>query len=103
VKEDGFFAAAAQDGSMPELWGGTDRTPVAIPDGPAREAGLVTTLLGLEVDAMRGRLRIAPVEPPLWSRLEVTGLQFARHRIDCASTAGRSEWASCRREGVESV
>ena len=28
------------------------------------------------------RLRIAPVETPLWRRLEVTGLHFAGHRID---------------------
>ena len=28
------------------------------------------------------RLRIAPVETPLWRRLEVTGLRFAGHRID---------------------
>ena len=36
----------------------------------------------LEADAGRGRLRIAPVETPLWGRLEVTGLHFAGHRID---------------------
>ncbi len=33
-------------------------------------------------DACRGRLRIAPVETPLWRKVEVTGLHFAGHRID---------------------
>jgi hypothetical protein len=40
--------------------------------------------LGLEADATRGRLRIAPIETPLWKRVEVTGLHFAGHRIDFA-------------------
>ncbi|HEV2036149.1 MAG TPA: glycogen debranching N-terminal domain-containing protein [Candidatus Dormibacteraeota bacterium] len=43
---------------------------------------LMTALLGLEADARRMRLRIAPVETPLWRRLEVNGLHFAGHRID---------------------
>jgi glycogen debranching enzyme len=43
---------------------------------------LMTALLGLEADASRKRLRIAPVETPLWRRLEVSGLHFAGHRID---------------------
>jgi hypothetical protein len=42
----------------------------------------MTALLGLEADARRGRLRIAPVQTPLWQRLEVRGLHFAGHRVD---------------------
>ncbi|HEY4915098.1 MAG TPA: glycogen debranching N-terminal domain-containing protein [Candidatus Dormibacteraeota bacterium] len=84
---------AFPDRRMPELWCGTDRAPGAIPDdyrnscSPQNWAAgstfsLVTTLLGLEADATRGRLRIAPIETPLWRRIEVTGLHFAGHRID---------------------
>jgi Glycogen debranching enzyme len=78
---------------LPELWCGTDRESEAPPDTyrnscspQAWAAGsvfqLITALLGLEADARRGRLRIAPVETPLWRRLDVTGLHFAGHRID---------------------
>jgi hypothetical protein len=38
--------------------------------------------LGLEADATHGRLRIAPIETPLWRHVEVSGLQFGGHRID---------------------
>jgi glycogen debranching enzyme len=86
---------AFPDRRMPELWCGTDREPGAIPDdyrnscspqnwAAASTFSLATTLLGLEADATRGRLRIAPIETPLWSRVEVTGLHFAGHRIDFA-------------------
>ena len=85
---------------LPELWCGTDRESDSPPEGyrnscspQAWAAGsafqLITALLGLEADAGRGRLRIAPVETPLWGRLEVTGLHFAGHRIDF-SVEGRS-------------
>src|SRR5450759_964807 len=78
---------------LPELWCGTDREAGSPPDSyrnsccpQAWAAGsvfqLITALLGLEADARRGRLRIAPVETPLWRRLDVTGLHFAGHRID---------------------
>ena len=78
---------------LPELWCGTDRESDSPPESyrnscspQAWAAGsafqLITALLGLEADAGRGRLRIAPVETPLWGRLEVTGLHFAGHRID---------------------
>lgn len=78
---------------LPELWCGDDREPgkppVDYPGTCAPQAWsaasaflIVSTLLGLEADATRGRLRIAPIETPLWSRLEVTGLHFAGHRID---------------------
>ena len=78
---------------LPELWCGNDRESGAPPDSyrnscspQAWAAGsafqLITALLGLEADAGRGRLRIAPVETGLWGRLEVTGLHFAGHRID---------------------
>ena len=80
---------------MRELWCGTDRMPGATPDdyrnscspqnwAAAATFSLVTTLLGLEADATRGRLRIAPIETPLWSRIEVTGLHFGGQRIDFA-------------------
>jgi glycogen debranching enzyme len=86
---------AFPDRRMPELWCGTDRVPGEMPDdyrnrcSPQNWAAgstfsLVTTLLGLEADATRGRLRIAPIETPLWRRVEVTGLHFAGHRIDFA-------------------
>jgi len=78
---------------LPELWCGTDRESDSPPESyrnscspQAWAAGsafqLITALLGLEADAGRGRLRIAPVETPLWGRLEVTGLHFAGHRLD---------------------
>ena len=78
---------------LPELWCGNDRESDSPPDSyrnscspQAWAAGsafqLITALLGLEADAGRGRLRIAPVETALWGRLEVTGLHFAGHRID---------------------
>jgi glycogen debranching enzyme len=84
---------AFADRRMPELWCGTDRGPDATPDdyrnscspqnwAAASTFSLLATLLGLEADATRGRLRIAPVETPLWRRIEVTGLHFAGHRID---------------------
>jgi glycogen debranching enzyme len=86
---------AFQDRRMPELWCGTDRAPGEMPDdyrnscspqnwAAASTFSLVATLLGLEADATRGRLRIAPIETPLWRRVEVTGLHFAGHRIDFA-------------------
>jgi len=50
--------------------------------GAASAFSIIHTLLGLEADASRGRLRIAPVETALWKRLEVTGLHFAGHRLD---------------------
>lgn len=78
---------------LPELWCGNNRGSDSPPESyrnscspQAWAAGsafqLVTALLGLEADAGRGRLRIAPVETALWGRLEVTGLHFAGHRID---------------------
>jgi glycogen debranching enzyme len=86
---------AFSDRRMPELWCGTDRAPDATPDdyrnscspqnwAAASTFSLLATLLGLEADATRGRLRIAPVETPLWRRIEVIGLHFAGHRIDFA-------------------
>ncbi|HKV88338.1 MAG TPA: glycogen debranching N-terminal domain-containing protein [Candidatus Dormibacteraeota bacterium] len=45
---------------------------------------LVSSLLGLQADAKRGTLRLAPVETQLWSRVEVSGLHFAGERVDFA-------------------
>ena len=78
---------------LPELWCGNDRESDSPPmnyrnscSPQAWAAGstfqLMTALLGLEADAAHKRLRIAPVETPLWRRLEVTGLHFAGQRID---------------------
>jgi glycogen debranching enzyme len=85
---------------LPELWCGNDRESDAPPvnyrnscSPQAWAAGsafqLITALLGLEADARGKRLRIAPVETPLWRRLEVTGLHFAGHRIDFSVEGAR--------------
>ncbi len=78
---------------LPELWCGDEREPgrppvdypgTCTPQAWSAASGflLVSTLLGLEADATRGRLRIAPTGTPLWRHVEVTGLHFAGHRID---------------------
>jgi glycogen debranching enzyme len=91
------------DRRLPELYCGNEREPGAPPvdyrasaqhgyqmscSPQAWAAGasfqLVTTLLGLQADAAGAHLRIAPVETPLWRRLEVNGLHFAGERIDFA-------------------
>ncbi len=84
---------AFADRRLPELWCGGDRVPGSPPDdyrnscspqnwAAASAFQMINTLLGLEADSSRGRLRIAPVETSLWKRLEVTGLHFAGERID---------------------
>jgi glycogen debranching enzyme len=81
------------DRRPPELWCGNERGTSFKPDdygascspqnwAAASSFQLISTLLGLEADARRGRLRIAPLETSLWQRLDVTGLHFAGHRID---------------------
>jgi glycogen debranching enzyme len=78
---------------LPELWCGderaTGRPPVDYPNtctpqswSAASAFLVVSTLLGLQADAASGRLTIAPIETPLWRRVEVSGLHFAGHRID---------------------
>ena len=42
----------------------------------------VASILGLDADPRRKTLRIAPIETPLWSWMEVTGLHFAGQRIE---------------------
>jgi glycogen debranching enzyme len=84
---------AYADRRLPELFSGAERTPREAPEdyeascrpqnwAAASAFRMISTLLGLEADSSRGRLRIAPVETALWSRLEVTGLHFAGHRLD---------------------
>jgi glycogen debranching enzyme len=84
---------AFPDRRLPELWCGTERVQGSPPDdyrntcspqswSAAAPFSLVATLLGLQADATRGRLRIAPIRTSLWKRLEVSGLHFAGHRID---------------------
>jgi len=86
---------AVQLRRLPELWCGDDRVPGRPPvDYPntcspqswsaASAYMLMTTLLGLQADAARGVLHIAPLETPLWTRIEVSGLHFAGHRLDFA-------------------
>jgi glycogen debranching enzyme len=78
---------------LPELWCGNDResdspplnyrnscSPQAWAAGSAFQ--LIAAVLGLEADAHRKQLRIAPIATPLWRRMEVRGLHFAGHRID---------------------
>jgi glycogen debranching enzyme len=78
---------------LPELWCGDVREPSRPPalywnscTPQAWSAGssylLIATLLGLEADARRSTLRIAPIKTALWQRIEVSGLHFAGHRID---------------------
>ena len=80
---------------IPEYFCGFDRVegepPQEHPDSCSPQAwsagamfSLMWTLLGLDADAGAARLRIRPVATPLWNRLEVSGLHFARHRIDFA-------------------
>ncbi len=84
---------AYPDRRLPELFSGAERTPGKTPEeyeascrpqnwGAASAFSAIATLLGLQADASRGRLRIAPVETVLWKHLEVTGLHFAGHRLD---------------------
>jgi glycogen debranching enzyme len=81
------------DRRPPELWCGTARQPDETPDdyrsscspqnwAAASTFSLLSTLLGLQADARRGRLRITPLATPLFNRLEVSGLHFAGHRLD---------------------
>jgi glycogen debranching enzyme len=90
VMEGGFAMPLRR---LPELWCGDPREPGKPPvDYPgtctpqawsaASAFLLVSTLLGLKADAPRGHLSIAPIETPLWRRVEVSGLHFAGHRID---------------------
>lgn len=84
---------AYADRRLPELFSGALRVQGKQPEDyeascrPQNWAAtsafrMITALLGLEADASRGRLRIAPVKTSLWNRLEVTGLHFAGERID---------------------
>jgi glycogen debranching enzyme len=99
---------AFRDRRLPELWCGTDRRPDSPPDdyrntcspqswSAASPFSFLTTLLGLEADATRGRLRIAPCPTSLWTRLEVKGLHFAGHRIDFAVEGDRVKLGSVPR------
>ncbi len=102
---------AYADRRLPELFSGADRTPAKTPEeyeascrpqnwGAASAFSVIGTLLGLQADASRGRLRIAPVETSLWKRLEVTGLHFAGHRLDFAVEGTRVKLGRVPR-GVE--
>ncbi len=96
---------------LPELWCGngreSDSPPVNYRNSCSPQAWaagsvfqMMTALLGLEADARRGRLRIAPVETPLWRRLDVVGLHFAGHRIDFSVEGTRVRLGTLPR-GVE--
>ena len=84
---------AFPDRRLPELWCGRTREPGELPDdyrnscspqnwAAASTFSLLFTLLGLEADAKRGRLRISPLKTPLFKHLEVTGLHFKGERLD---------------------
>ena len=79
----------------PELFCGDAREP----DAPPREywntctpqlwsaAAMftcVSSILGLEADARRKTLRVAPIPTRLWNRVEVRGLHLAGQRLDFA-------------------
>jgi len=102
---------AYPDRRLPELFSGAERMPGKTPEeyeascrpqnwGAASAFSVVSTLLGLQADASRGWLRIAPVETALWNRVEVTGLHFAGHRLDFAVEGTRVKLGRVPR-GVE--
>jgi glycogen debranching enzyme len=102
---------AYADRRLPELFSGAERAPGKTPEdyeascrpqnwGAASAFSMISTLLGLEADASRGRLRIAPVDTTLWKRLEVRGLHFGGHRLDFSVEGGRVKVGSLPR-GVE--
>src|SRR5439155_1416938 len=72
----------------PELFCGDARTPTEGPKkywntctpqlwSAAAMFTCVSEILGLEADPRRKSLRVAPIETPLWNRIEVSGLHFA--------------------------
>src|SRR5216683_2187955 len=84
---------ALPDRRLPELWCGNPRQPGELPNdyrnscspqnwAAASTFSLLSTLLGLEADAPRGRLRISPLRTQLFQRMQVTGLHFKGERID---------------------
>jgi glycogen debranching enzyme len=102
---------AYADRRLPELFSGAERRPGKTPEdyeascrpqnwGAASAFSMVSTLLGLQADASRGRLVIAPVETSLWKRLEVTGLHFAGRRLDFSVEGSRVKLGRVPR-GVE--
>ncbi len=91
---------AYADRRLPELFSGAERVMGKVPEdyeascrpqnwGAASAFQMIHTLLGLEADATRGVLRIAPVETGLWRRIEVNGLHFGGHRLDFSVDSGR--------------
>src|SRR5438105_1875710 len=79
----------------PELFCGDLRTPGEPPKeywntctpqlwSAAAMFTCVASVLGLEADPRRKTLRIAPIETPMWNRIDVTGLHFAGQRLDFA-------------------
>jgi len=91
---------AYADRRLPELFSGAERVMGKVPEdyeascrpqnwGAASAFQMIHTLLGLEADAARGVLKIAPVETGLWRRIEVNGLHFGGHRLDFSVDAGR--------------
>jgi glycogen debranching enzyme len=102
---------AYADRRLPELFSGAERRSGQPPEdyeagcrpqnwGAASAFSMVGTLLGLQADASRGRLRIAPVDTPLFKRLEVTGLHFGGRRLDFSVEDGRVKLGRVPR-GVE--
>jgi len=93
---------AYADRRLPELFSGAERVLGKAPEdyeascrpqnwGAASAFQMIHTLLGLEADATRGVLKIAPVETGLWRRIEVSGLHFGGHRLDFSVDGGRGQ------------
>jgi glycogen debranching enzyme len=91
---------AFPDRRIPELWCGRPRQEGELPDdyrnscspqgwAAASVFSLLSTLLGLEADAPKGRLRIAPLKTSLFQRLDVTGLHFKGERVSFSVTGDR--------------
>ncbi len=96
---------AFPDRRPPELWCGKPRETGQLPDdyrnscspqawAAAAVFSLLATLLGLEADASKGRLRISPLSTPLFHRMEVKGLHFKGERIDFEVTGDRVKLGS---------
>ena len=70
VREPGAPPSEYRNTCTPQLW------------SAAAMFACVWSILGLDADPQRKKLRIAPVKTRLWSWIEVKGLHFAGQRVD---------------------
>ncbi len=86
-------------GRLPELFGGFDRSdvpaPVPYPASCSPQAwaaaaplSVVRSLLGLEPDAVGGKLRLRPRVPTQFGRVQVTGLPIGSATVDISVADG---------------